>query len=147
MWLDSSATQVVLHTPFHPGICSRPPAGFWSQEFPFPSPNSNQMAQVENHSACLGPEPSGEIGGAAVPGACAARREDESASPRPEAREPRGVLGHQAKAWGWGAAAQGRGGGFEEWEGEEKTAFPRQPPGRLRCPGPTFSWPREPGEF
>lgn len=37
-WLDSSATQVVPHTPFHPGICPGSLAGFWSQEFPFLQP-------------------------------------------------------------------------------------------------------------
>lgn len=63
------------------------PGGLWNQEFPSPSPNSNQMAQVENHCS---PGPSRELA-AAVPGVCAVRGEDESTStPPPPPRVPRG---------------------------------------------------------
>lgn len=40
--------------PTPPHNLTRPPAGLWSQEFPSCSPNSNQMAPVENHCARLG---------------------------------------------------------------------------------------------
>lgn len=72
------------------------PGGLWNQEFPSPSPNSNQMAQVENHCS---PGPSRELA-AAVPGVCAVRGEDESTSTPPHPHEYHGVLGPRARAWG-----------------------------------------------
>lgn len=129
-----------------PESAQGPPEGFWSQEFPFPSPNSNQMAQVENHSACLGPEPSGEIGGAEVPGACAVWREDESASPSP-GEPPAGSWGTKPKPGGGGRRRRGQR-GVALRSGRVRSGFPRQPPGKAPLPWTDFLMaPESPGEF
>lgn len=116
-------------SPFPPGICPRPHAGVWNQEPPFPGPNSNQMAQVENHSSCLGEEGCGRW----AMRACSLG--DESGFP-PTLRAFSGSWGSEPKPEG--GCRSPRGGCEDKW-------LPREPPGKAPpCPAPTFSWPREP---
>lgn len=122
--------------PRPPRNLPRAPTGPWNQESPAPGPNSNQMAQVENHCARRGRAGNWRL---RVPGVCAVHGEAESTSTPPHKHH--GVLGPRTRGWGCRRPS----GGMRTGAG--RSGFPGSPLGRPSCPGPTFSWPGSLREF
>lgn len=119
--------------PRPPRNLPRAPTGPWNQESPAPGPNSNQMAQVENHCARRGRAGNWRL---RVPGVCAVHGEAESTSTPPHKHH--GVLGPRTRGWGCRRPSGGmRTGGGEEW-------LPREPLGKALLPWSNFLMAGEP---